>query len=95
MENLYAVRDAFFWWAGVWASVTLGNRAICMALKRRRREERKREYAQWRQEFAAFLFSADARPEGAETGESKEPEAATETEESAEQPETTNGDGAT
>ena len=91
MENLYAVRDAFFWWAGVWATVTLGNRAISKALSRRRREE----HAQWKREFMAFLFSADARPEGAETGEPKEAEAATETEESAEQPEMTNGDGAT
>lgn len=28
MEKWYAIRDAFFWWAGVWATVTLGNRAI-------------------------------------------------------------------
>ena len=28
MDNLYAIRDAFFWWAGVYATVTLCNRAI-------------------------------------------------------------------
>ena len=74
MENLYAIRDAFFWWAGVWASVTLGNHAICTALKRRRREKREHEYAQWKRTFIAFLFDADARPDGAETDKPEETE---------------------
>ena len=75
MENLYAIRDAFFWWAGVWATVTLGNRAVNKALSRRRRdrsEEREREYAQWKRTFIAFLFDADARSDGAETDQSEE-----------------------
>ena len=74
MEDLCAIRDAFFWWAGVWASVTLGNHAVCTALKRRRREKREHEYAQWKREFVAFLFSADARPDGAETDKPEETE---------------------
>ena len=91
MEKLYAIRDAFFWWAGVWASVTLGNHAICTALKRRRRKEREREYAQWRREFAEFLFSEDATPEGAETDEPEET-AATEPETATEEAEAANAD---
>ena len=83
MENLYAIRDAFFWWAGVWASVTLGNHAICTALKRRRREKREHEYVQWKREFAEFLFSEGATPDGAETDEATEPEAAPENSEAA------------
>ena len=83
MEKLYIIRDAFFWWAGVWASVTLGNHAICTALKRRGREKREREYVQWKREFAEFLFSEDATPEDAETAEATETEAAPEDSEAA------------
>ena len=89
MENLYAIRDAFFWWAGVWASVTLGNHAICTALKRRRREKREHEYVQWKREFAEFLFSEDATPGGAETDEPEE--TATEEAEAANAEETDEG----
>ena len=94
MEKLYVIRDAFFCWAGVWVSVTLGNHAVCVALKRRRRKERKREYAQWKLGFAEFLFSEDATPEGAEsekpeeTAEATEPEAAPEDSEAANADET-------
>ena len=80
MEKLYAIRDAFFWWTGVWAAVTLGNHAVCTALKRRRREKREREYAQWKREFAEFLFGEDTTPEGAETDEPEETAEATEPE---------------
>ena len=92
MEKLYTIRDAFFWWAGVWASVTLGNHAICTALKRRRREKRKREYAQWRLGFAEFLFSEDTRPEGAETDEPEETAEVTEPEAAPEDSEAVNAD---
>ena len=92
MEKWIAFRDAFFWWAGVWASVTLGNHAICTALKRRRREKRKREYAQWRLGFAEFLFSEDTRPEGAETDEPEETAEATEPETATEEAEAANVD---
>ena len=81
MEKLYAIRDAFFWWAGVWATVTLGNHAVSKALSRRRcdrNEERKREYAQWRRTFIAFLFDADATPDGAESDKPEETETGTE-----------------
>ena len=97
MEKLYAIRDAFFWWAGVWASVTLGNHAICTALKRRRREKREHEYVQWKREFAEFLFSEGATPDGAETdepeetAEATEPEAAPENSEAANAEETDEG----
>ena len=92
MEDLYAIRDAFFWWAGVWATVTLGNHAICTALKRRRRKEREREYAQWRREFAEFLFSEDATPDGAETDEPEETAEDTEPEAAPEDSEAANAD---
>ena len=92
METLYAIRDAFFWWAGIWATVTLGNRAVNKALKRRRHEERERMYAQWRREFAEFLFSEDATPEGAETDEPEEPAKATEPEAAMEETEVANAD---
>ena len=92
MENLYAIRDAFFWWVGVWATVTLGNHAICTALKRRRREKREHEYAQWKREFAEFLFSEDATPEGAETDEPEETAEDTEPETAPEDSEAANAD---
>ena len=92
MEKLYAIRDAFFWWAGVWASVTLGNHAICTALKRRRREKREHEYVQWKREFAEFLFSEDATPESAETDEPEETAEATEPEAVPEDSEAANAD---
>ena len=92
MEKLYAIRDAFFWWAGVWASVTLGNHAVCTALKRRRRKEREHEYAQWRRGFAEFLFSADTKPEGAETNEPEETAKATEPETATEEAEAANAE---
>lgn len=76
METLYAIRDAVFWWAGVWATVTLGNHAVSNALKRRQREER----AQWRREFVEFLIRADAMPEGPEAEEPEEGEATPEAE---------------
>lgn len=36
MEKLYAVRDAFFWWTGVWATVTLANHGVRNFLRKRR-----------------------------------------------------------
>ena len=92
MEKWIAFRDAFFWWAGVWATVTLGNHAICTALKRRRREEREHEYAQWKREFAEFLFGEDATPEGAETDEPEETAEDTEPEAAPEDSEAANAD---
>ena len=92
MDKLYVIRDAFFWWAGVWASVTLGNHAICTALKRRRREKREREYVQWKREFAEFLFSEDATPDGAETDEPEETAEATEPETATEEAEAANAE---
>ena len=92
MEKWIAFRDAFFWWAGVWATVTLGNHAICTALKRRRREKREHEYAQWKREFAEFLFSEDATPEGAETDEPEETAEDTEPEAAPENSEAANAD---
>ena len=92
MEKWIAFRDALFWWAGVWVSVTLGNHAICTALKRRRRKEREREYAQWRREFAEFLFGKDATPEGAETDEPEETAEVTELEAAPEDSEAANAD---
>ena len=92
MEKLYAIRDAFFWWAGVWATITVGNHAICTALKRRRRKEREHEYAQWRREFAEFLFGKDATPEGAETDELEETAEVTEPETATEEAEAANAE---
>ena len=92
MEKWIAFRDALFWWAGVWVSVTLGNHAICTVLKRRRRKEREREYAQWRREFAEFLFGKDATPEGAETDELEETAEVTEPETATEEAEAANAD---
>ena len=40
MEKWIAIRDAFFWWAGVWASITLANRTIALAIPRYRRKLR-------------------------------------------------------
>ena len=92
MEKWIVFRDAFFWWTGVWATVTLGNHAVCAALKRRRREKREREYAQWRQEFAEFLFGKDATPEGAETDELEETAEVTEPETATEEAEAANAE---
>lgn len=36
MEYLYAIRDAFFWWAGVWATITLVNHGATKFLRKRR-----------------------------------------------------------
>ena len=36
MKKWYAIRDAFFWWVGVWATVTLANHGVTRFLRRRR-----------------------------------------------------------
>ena len=44
MENLIAIRDAFFWWAGVWATVTAVNHAWVVTMRRYRRETKPQFY---------------------------------------------------
>lgn len=36
MEVLYEIRDAFFWWAGVWATITLANHGVKHLFRKRR-----------------------------------------------------------
>ena len=40
MEKLIVIRDCVFWWTGVWASITLANRTIALAIPRYRRKLR-------------------------------------------------------
>ena len=68
MDKLYAIRDAFFWWVGVWATVTVANHRVFRTL-------REREYARYREEFVAEMESwRDDEPEETETAPEK-PEA--------------------
>lgn len=36
MDYLYGIRDSFFWWTGVWATVTLVNHGVMKFLRKRR-----------------------------------------------------------
>ena len=59
METLYAARDAFFWWTGVWATVTLCNRAVRVLTARPKRRgepaDNARDHEQYRREFARTM----------------------------------------
>lgn len=71
MDKLYVIRDAFFWWAGVWATVTMCNRAIRNI--RVRRDGRKREeHEQYSKEFFAEMQRRHAEEDAEKAKEAPE-----------------------
>ena len=52
METLYAIRDAYFWWVGVWATVVYGTIGVNRAW---------RMFQHWltRREKAAIMTNVD------------------------------------
>lgn len=70
METLYALRDAFFWWVGVCATVTLGNRAI-NRFAERRVQRKARNHKEYQREFLVNIQQIHAE-EAADSMEGRE-----------------------
>ncbi len=69
METLYAIRDAFFWWAGVWATVTIVNSRLSRVL---RECERKRRVAKFMAEIDTWRSEAPSSEREPSDGDASE-----------------------
>ena len=69
-SDLLAVRDAAFWWLGVWAAVTMCNCTACNIMARRR-ERRRKNHAKYRAAFFVEIARRHAE-EDAEAPETTE-----------------------